>query len=146
MPVARMLLVALCLVLAGCANTTPSADITITAAGCATSFVLPPEREPLISVVNRAADPMVLTLPTLNRWVALAPGQQADFELPRYIMGSFDFFCLTEADHTVLGGSNPFLCSLEPAQVAPLARSGGIFEIAQHNRIQELVGAPKPAD
>lgn len=147
-PLARLGSLALLLtILAGCGaaqSATPPADITITADGCSTSsFFLPAEREPQISIANQAAEPMVFTLPLMNEWVSLAPGQQADFALPRYIMGRFDFFCLSEAEHTAIAGGNPFLCVTEPQELAPVARSAGVFEIEQHNRIQEVTqGSP----
>lgn len=136
--------------LTACATTqppgTPPADITITERGCtAEAFLLPADREPTITVVNQSAERMVFTLPTMNRWVALGTDERVDFELPRYIMGSFDFFCLTEAAHTAKAGGNPFLCVMEPAELAPVARSRGIFEIAWHNRLQEEVIEATPA-
>jgi len=118
----------------------PNADITITATGCTTNaFLLPAEREPLITIENQAAERMVFTLPTMNRWVALGQNERTAFELPRYIMGRFDFFCLPETAHTEAADGNPFLCVMEPADLLPVARSSGLFEIAQHNRIQEVI-------
>jgi hypothetical protein len=132
--------------LAACGAAKATADITITESGCtAPSFLLPADREPVITVENRSAERMVFTLPTMNRWVALGENEQAEFELPRYIMGSFDFFCLTEAAHTTAAGGNPFLCVMEPAELAPVARSRGMFEISQHNRLQEEVLEATPA-
>ncbi len=123
--------------LAACGGEQP--DLVITERGCATErFVLPSTREPVISVENRASTPMVLTIPLMVRFVTVAPGSTASFELPRYIMGSFEFFCLSEANHLILSGGNPFLCAAEPKEVAPVALSGGIFEIAPHERIKEL--------
>jgi hypothetical protein len=128
--------------LSGCSAVAAPADITIGERGCTSgAFTLPASREPRIVLRNDAAERMVFTLPKMNRWIALAPGQQASFELPRYIMGRFDFFCLTEAEHARLAGGNPYLCSLEPAELAPVARSAGTFEIAPHNRIKELTGS-----
>jgi hypothetical protein len=120
--------------------------MTITTSGCTTSnFLLPAEREPLISVENQAQERMVFTIPTMNRWIALGQGERANFELPRYIMGRFDFFCLTEADHTTAAGGNPYICVMEPAELVPVARSSGIFEIEQHNRVEEVLqGTPAP--
>lgn len=118
----------------------PAADITLTDRGCtSTQFVLPATREPHITVANQAAETMVFSIPEMNRWVAVPGGQQADFELPRYIMGDFDFFCLTEAAHIALGGGNPLVCAFEPGELAPVARSRGLFEIQQHNRINEVI-------
>lgn len=131
----------LCMTLAGC-GAGPRAEIVLTAAGCQTNhFRLVPDREPIITIANQAATPMVFTLPVMNRWLALQPGEQAEFELPRYIMGNFDFFCLEEAEHTRVSGGNPYLCVMEPAELAPVALSQGLFEIEPHNRIEEITGS-----
>lgn len=126
------------LLLAGCGG--PDADLVITSTGCAERFTLPNTREPVFSVANRTDAPMVLTIPRLVRFVTIAPGAVADFELPRYIMGDFAFFCLGEAEHLALSGGNPFLCSSEPAEVAPVALSEGVFVIEPHDRINEVAG------
>jgi hypothetical protein len=146
----RVATLAILAVLTACGTptpATPTADLTITGSGCTTtSFLLPADRDPLITVENQAPERMVFTIPTMNRWVALGQGERADFELPRYIMGRFDFFCLTEADHNTAAGGNPFLCAMEPGELAPVARSAGIFEIEQHNRIEEVLQAnPAPS-
>ncbi|GAB4425001.1 MAG: cupredoxin domain-containing protein [Chloroflexi bacterium OHK40] len=139
-------LAAMFLAVALAACTTPRADVTITSEGCSTSeLFLAKTREPVLRVANRASAPMVLTVPTMNEWISVPPGAEAEFELPRYIMGRFDFFCLGEAEHTELSGGNPFLCALEPAEVAPVALSGGVLEIEQHDRIREIQGATAPA-
>jgi hypothetical protein len=146
MPTLRLLLAALLagLALGGCGGA-PRADIVIGEAGCAEAhFVLPSSREPAITVENRAAAPMVLTLPRVAEFVTVAPGATATFALPRYLMGSFDYFCLGEAEHLSLTGGNPFLCASEPAEVAAVARSAGIFEIAPHDRIHEVGGGETP--
>ncbi|MBX0329200.1 cupredoxin domain-containing protein [Oscillochloris sp. ZM17-4] len=131
------------LALAGCAAPAQeTADITLTSAGCAaTRFALPNTREPQITISNQSDLPMVFSIPTMNRWVAVAPGDESAFALPRYIMGSFDFFCLSEAEHTQLGGGNPLLCALEPRELAAVARSQGVFEIERHDRIREVLQA-----
>jgi hypothetical protein len=135
---ARMALVVLLagLILTACGA--PRADIAITSSGCGERFTLPSTREPVISVVNQTDAPMVLTIPRMVRFVTVAPGATAQFELPRYIMGEFEFFCLGEPEHLALSGGNPFLCAAEPAQVAPVALSGGVFVIEPHERIKEL--------
>lgn len=134
-------LIMLLLALGACGPPAADADITLTDDGCASAgFVLPNTREPRITLANTAAAPMVFSLPAMNRWAVLGPGERAAFELPRYIMGRFDFFCLSEAEHTRLGGGNPFLCALEPGELAAVARSQGIFEIERHDRIQEVLG------
>lgn len=131
----------LCIALGAC-NTEPRAEIILTARGCQTDhFTLRPDREPIITIANEAATPMVFTLPVMNRWLALQPGEQSTFELPRYIMGDFDFFCLEEAEHTRVSGGNPYLCVMEPAELAPVALSRGLFEIEPHNRIREVLGS-----
>jgi Cupredoxin-like domain len=144
----RLALCVLVLLMISCTTTdtaAPSADITITEQGCTTaSFALPASREPHVSIINQSNQPMVFSIPTMNRWEVLAPQQQATFELPRYIMGSFDFFCLTEAAHTSVGGGNPYLCLLDPKYLKPVALSAGLFEIQPHNRIQEVLH-PTPA-
>lgn len=121
----------------------PKADIVITASGCGDRFTLPNTREPVITVANQADTPMVLTIPRMVRFVTVAPGATAEFELPRYIMGEFEFFCLGEPEHLALSGGNPFLCAAEPAQVAPVARSQGLFVIEPHERIQEISGSTR---
>lgn len=103
------------------------------------SLTLPPEREPVLSVRNSADEVMVVSIPTMDRWIELAPGSDGVFELPRYIMGTFDLFCLSAADHRALGGDNPFLCVLEPTELAPVARSAGVLQIEPHNRIREVL-------
>jgi hypothetical protein len=129
------------LALAGCgAPGAPAADITLTDGGCTSaSFSLPNTREPQITLANQAAVPMVFSLPRMDRWQVVAPGARATFDLPRYIMGSFDFFCLSEAEHSKAGGGNPLLCSLEPRDLAAVARSQGVFEIEHHDRIKEVL-------
>jgi hypothetical protein len=137
----RTLLLAGLIALVGCgAQAAAQADITIGDGGCpAAQFFLPNTREPEILVANDADIPMVFSIPTMNRWVTVAPNTEASFALPRYIMGSFDFFCLSEEEHTRLGGGNPFLCALEPRELAAVARSQGTFEIEMHNRIEEVL-------
>jgi hypothetical protein len=124
----------------GCAA--PRADILLTDQGCSTtSLFIAKEQGPRFSVFNRSAVSMVVTVPVMNTWVTVAPESEASFELPRYIMGSFDFFCLTEAEHVAVSGGNPLLCVLEPADLLPVSLSSGVLEIEQHDRIQELIGA-----
>lgn len=139
-------LLALLAALGGCGSPrAPAADITLGEAGCAApSFFLPNTREPEITLANTASVPMVFSIPTMDRWAAVAPGERATFELPRYIMGRFDFFCLSEDAHSGLGGGNPFLCALEPAELAAVARSQGVFEIERHDRIREVLQRDKP--
>ncbi len=115
-------------------------DLTINAAGCSpASVTLTPNREPALTVRNAAPEAMVVSVPTMDRWIELEAGATGVFELPRYIMGTFDLFCLSTADHRALGGDNPFLCVLEPAELAPVARSAGILVIEPHERIREVL-------
>jgi hypothetical protein len=132
-----ILFVLLC---SACAAPTPTVDLTVTGQGCSpVSLTLPPEHEPVLKVRNIAAEAMVVSIPTMDRWIELAPGSDGVFELPRYIMGTFDLFCLSAADHRALGGDNPFLCVLEPAELVPVARSAGVLHIEPHNRIREVL-------
>lgn len=140
MPRARLALAVLLGALALSACGGPRADLVITEAGCGDRFVLPNSREPVVNVANATDTPMVLTIPQMVRFVTVPPGDTAEFELPRYIMGDFAFFCLGEAQHLALSGGNPFLCAAEPAQVAPVALSEGTFVIEPHERIKEIVG------
>lgn len=120
---------------------TASADMVITARGCdAPAFTLSASREPWIAVRNDAANPMAFTIPQLQRSIDLAPGQIAKLELPRYIMGDFPFFCLTKEQHDALGGDNPYVCVLQPNEIAPFALTSGTFTIAPHGRIKEITG------
>ncbi len=93
----------------------------------------------MLSVRNIADEAMVVSIPTMDRWIELAPGSDGVFELPRYIMGTFDLFCLSATNHRALGGDNPFLCVLEPAELMPVARSVGVLHIEPHNRIREVL-------
>jgi hypothetical protein len=139
------LLLATLLTMAGCgAPPAPAGDIILTNSGCTSSaFFLPNTREPQITLANQADVPMVFSIPRMDRWQVLGPGTRATFDLPRYSMGSFDFFCLSESEHTKAGGGNPLLCALEPKDLAAVARSRGTFEIEHHERIREVLG-PKP--
>lgn len=132
-----ILFVLLC---SACAAPTPTVDLTVTSQGCSpVSLTLPSEREPVLKARNIADEAMVVSIPTMDRWIELAPGSDGVFELPRYIMGTFDLFCLSATDHRALGGDNPFLCVLEPAELVPVARSVGVLHIEPHNRIREVL-------
>ncbi|KAB8144644.1 hypothetical protein F8S13_07175 [Chloroflexia bacterium SDU3-3] len=117
------------------------ADITLSESGCAeASFTLPPTREPLITLRNTSSEPMVFTIPKIAQWVSVPPHASAPFQLPRYIMGNFTAFCMSESEHEALnGGGNHFLCSLQPEEVAPYALNSVAFTIATHDRIHELL-------
>lgn len=120
-------------------SSTP-ADITLSESGCAeASFTLPPTREPLITLRNNASEPMVFTIPKIAQWVSVPPHATAPFELPRYIMGNFTAFCMTEAEHQAMNGGNHFVCSLQPEEIAPYALGSVAFTIATHDRIHELL-------
>ena len=120
------------------------ADIVLNANGCAegSNFTLPATHEPTLLVRNDAAEAMVFTVPQLQRSVSVPPGQVLPINLPRYIMGSFASYCLTDRQHTALGGTNPYLCILQPAEIAPYALTVGTFTIAPHDRIKELNNPP----
>ncbi len=129
---------ALCLV--GCSALAPMVDLTIGASGCVPGSIrLAPDHEPALRIRNTAPEAMVVSIPAMDRWIELTPGATERFELPRYIMGTFDIFCLSAVDHTALGGDNPFVCMLEPADLAPVARSAGVLEIEPHDRIREVL-------
>jgi hypothetical protein len=132
-------------------DTPASTDIVITAAGCtSTRFVLPAHREPRISLLNQANEPMVFTLPKMASSVLLDPDERVNLELPPYMMGEFAFFCLTRSTHVALGGTTGgeiFVCGLDAATLQPHALTSGRFVIEPHNRLQQLLSAtPSPTD
>lgn len=124
-----------------------AADITITDNGCtATTFRLTAQREPQITIYNQSTQAMVFTLPKMALALTVEPHQVGTLYLPRYIMGSFAFFCLTETAHTQLNGGMPsdFVCSLDPREIGPYALTSGTFVIEPHTRIEELgISAPQ---
>jgi hypothetical protein len=132
------------------AYTPASADIVITTTGCTPSrFILPAHREPRISLLNQADEPMVFTLPKMASSVLLDPDEQVNLDLPPYIMGEFDFFCLTRSTHVALGGATGgeiFVCGLDSATLQPHALTSGRFVIEQHNRLQQLLSATPTPD
>ncbi len=137
----RWLLVLLTFLIGACATPTAVVDLTIRSNGCTpATVIIPPEREPKLTIRNITTETMVVSIPTMDRWIEVAPGADSVLELPRYIMGSFDLFCLSATDHSALGGDNPFLCVLEPAELMPVARSAGILVIEPHDRIREILG------
>ncbi len=116
-------------------------DMIITDNGCmATNFTLAAQREPQITIYSQATRTMVFTLPKMALALTVEPHQVGTLHLPRYIMGSFAFFCLTETAHTRLNGGLPtdFVCSLDPREIAPYALTSGTFVIEPHTRIDEL--------
>jgi hypothetical protein len=116
-------------------------ELVITSQGCLSDLVrLSPNHEPFFIVASETNIPIVVTVPVMNRWLVVYPGTEEQFDLPRYIMGSFDFFCLEEAEHTRLGAGNPYVCALEPDEVSPIALSQGVLEIEPHDRIHEIIG------
>lgn len=136
-----LLILAIAIVLlSACAAPAPAVDLTINTDGCRPERItLPPQHPPALTIHNTAREAMVVSIPTMDRWIELAPGASAVLELPRYIMGTFDLFCLSASDHRALGGDNPFLCVLEPAELAPVARSAGWLVIEPHDRIREVL-------
>lgn len=130
----------------GFAAPTPAlADIVITETGCTTTrFVLPADHQPQMSLLNQSTEPMVFTLPRMANAVAVAPGERVILELPRYIMGEFDFFCMTERAHVVLGGSvggETVVCGVDSQAIRPLALTSGTLIIEPHTRLEQLLGA-----
>ncbi|OAN43825.1 hypothetical protein A6A03_17805 [Chloroflexus islandicus] len=123
-----------------CTAPAPAVDLAVAANGCKpVSISLPPAHEPALTIRNTASEAMVVSIPAMDRWIELAPGASGVLELPRYIMGTFDLFCLSAADHRTLGGDNPLLCVLEPAELVPAARSAGVLVIEPHDRIREVI-------
>lgn len=120
-----------------------SADIVITNRGCTTSrFILPTDREPRLSLFNRSNEPMVFAIPKMAYALTIAPHQRIDFNLPRYMVGTFEFFCLPERVHADLGGhTNPttFVCGLEAPTIRPYALTSGTLLIEPHTRLQDEV-------
>ncbi len=125
-----------------------SADIVLTPAGCSTEhFILPTRRAPQISLFNQSDQAMVFTLPKIAIAKTIAPGQHLNLDLPPYIMGNFDFFCLTDIVHTSIGGmsgDDAFVCGLESATIRPYALTSGIFEIEPHDRLNNLLESRPP--
>lgn len=127
---------ALALALAACAGP-PAADVVLTERGCDRGeLALPADRPPQLLVRNEAAEPMVITLPDISNFAVVEPGQRAALELQPYAWGTFQFFCLTERDHTAVGGamSGPFVCGIDAYTLRPVALSSGTLTIAQHDR------------
>lgn len=125
----------------------PDGDLVLTPSGCTVDqWTLPATREPTITVANRASEAMVFSIPNRLLSITVAPQQTARLNLPRYVMGSWDFFCLTERAHNELNGGVPseYMCSVDPIRMRPYALSSGMFTIAPHDRIQELNGATQP--
>jgi hypothetical protein len=71
----------------------PQADIVITETGCTSpTFTLAADREPTITVANTASVAMVFTIPNRALAVEVAPGSSVPLEIPRYLLGTYDFF------------------------------------------------------
>ncbi|ACL23629.1 cupredoxin domain-containing protein [Chloroflexus aggregans] len=123
-----------------CATSTTAVDLTLNTGGCTpNSITLPPTHEPTLTIRNIAHEAMVVSIPVMDLWIEVAPRDSGALELPRYIMGTFDLFCLSAADHRALGGDNPFLCVLEPDELRPVSRSSGKLIIEPHDRIREIL-------
>ncbi|MGC8952500.1 cupredoxin domain-containing protein [Chloroflexus sp.] len=135
-----ILLLMITVSLSACAAPTPVADLTLNTGGCMpSSITLPPTHEPMLTIHNTAHEAMVVSIPVMDLWIEVAPRDSGVLELPRYIMGTFDLFCLSAADHRALGGDNPFLCVLEPDELRPVSRSSGKLIIEPHDRIREVL-------
>jgi hypothetical protein len=105
--------------------------VTITAAGCdADQIRIPAIRATQLTVSNTAAEPMVLTIPSLDAMLTVAPGQLATLDLPALPSGSFAFACLTAGDHQALEASvarGAFICGLDVNIIHRRALTNGIL-------------------
>lgn len=129
--------------LTGCSGAiaAPQADILVNDSGCTqNSYTLTSDRSPQLLVSNRAADAMVVTIPDINNSVTVPPGEQANLELHPYIWGDYQFFCLTDSDHTAVGGAmnSAFVCGIDAYTIKPYARSSGSLTIERHDRVEQL--------
>lgn len=115
---------------AGPAASTAS-DIAIGAAGCApTQIGVAAIQATRLSVVNQAAEPMVLTIPSLDLMITLAPGQRGGLELPALPSGSYGFACLSASAHAKLladTARGAFVCGLDLNTVRKRALTSGIL-------------------
>jgi hypothetical protein len=130
--------------------------LVLSASGCSDSTVrIAADAEPVIHLANEAAEPMVVSVPKFALAVAVRAGRDAVVELPRYIMGDFALFCVTDVAHAAAGGhtsSTGLVCGLDDARLAPVALTVGRLVIEPHNRILEVLpqgppsGATPPPD
>jgi len=80
----RGILVLLTFLLGACATPTAAVDLTIRSNGCIpATVIIPPEREPILTIRNTTADAMVVSIPTMDRWVEVAPGADSVLEKKR---------------------------------------------------------------
>lgn len=136
------------LLLGGCgAPAGPAPDLVISAQGCdRAELTLTPDRAPQLLVENRAAEPMVVSLPDWNNSLTLAPGQRGSLELQPYAWGSVGYYCITEQNHTAAGGAMAagFVCGLDAYSIRPLSLSQGVLRVEQHNRLQVYLEPESP--
>jgi hypothetical protein len=103
--------------------------LVITAAGCAIDQLhVPAISATQLAVSNSADEPMVLTFPSLDTMLTVAPGQHAMLNLPALPQGKFVFACLSETSHKELEASvqrNAFICGLDAAVIARRALTSG---------------------
>jgi hypothetical protein len=108
---------------------TPAGDITIGAAGCAPAEIdIAAIQDTQLSVVNQAAEPMVLTIPSLDQMITLAPGQRGSLSLPALPSGSYGFACLSASAHSQLiadTARGAFVCGLDLNAVRKRALTSG---------------------
>ena len=125
-----------------------AARLVLSSAGCAPSTVrIAADGEPVIHVTNEADESMVLSVPKFALAVAVPGGGDAIVELPRYIMGDFALFCVTDAAHASAGGhtsGTALVCGLDDARLSPLALTAGRLVIEPHDRILEVLPTGPP--
>lgn len=106
-------------------------DIAIDAAGCAPAQIgVAAIQATRLSIVNQAAEPMVLTIPSLDQMITLEPGQRGALELPALPSGSYGFACLSASAHSQLladTARGAFVCGLDFNTVRKRALTGGIL-------------------
>jgi hypothetical protein len=120
----------------------PKADIVIGDTGCDTATLLvAADHEPRLLVRNTGAEPMVISVPTLNNSVSVPPGQQGELQLQQMFWGETAYYCLTERDHTAAGGAAMaagFVCGLDSYALRSVARSSGLLTVERSNRVDTL--------
>jgi hypothetical protein len=126
-----------------------AARLVLSSSGCSASTVrIAADGEPVIHVANEADEAMVISVPKFALAVAVPAGREARVELPRYIMGDFALFCVTDAAHAAAGGhtsGNALVCGLDNIQLAPVALTAGRLVIEPHDRLLEVVPPTPPA-
>jgi len=112
----------------GPAGQAPNA-LAITAAGCTLDQIhVPAIRATELAVSNSSDEPMVVTFPSLDTMLTVAPGQHATLDLPALPHGTFAFACLTETSYKELQASvqqDAFICGLDAAVIGRRALTSG---------------------